>query len=270
MRSRQLRICLVGWGAVARRMVDILGADDPRSIRIVAVAVRDSLKPRHPIPEGSRLIGSPEALRDMDVDMVIEAADRTAVEPWASVGLRHAEAVAISSTSALGDDLALARLLGIARECGSQLVIPAGALGGLGVLSAASALPLHDVTHAISKPPAAWRGTRAEELVDLGRLTSAVTFFTGTARTAAAQFPQNANVAVISALAGVGLDRTRLDLIADPGLGRNMHRVSASGAFGRLDFQVENEPLPGNPKSSEMTALSLARLARNRVAPLVH
>lgn len=270
MRSRQLRICLIGWGAVARRTAAILHASQPHSARIVAVAVRDASKPREPIPDGSRLITSPGALREMDVDMVIEAADRAAVEPWADVGLRHAEAVVISSASALCDDLLLSRLLAIADECGSQLVIPSGALGSLGVLSAASALPLNDVTHTISKPSAAWRGTHAEHLIDLGRLTSAVTFFTGTARAAAALFPQNANSAVISALAGVGLDRTRLDLVADPGLIRNVHLVSASGAFGRFEFRVENEPMTSNPKSSEMTALSLARLVRNRVARLVH
>jgi aspartate dehydrogenase len=74
---------------------------------------------------------------------------------------------------------------------------------------------------------------------------------------------------VISALAGVGLDRTRVELVADPAATRNCHRLSASGAFGRMEMLFENEPLKTNPKSSEMTALNLVRLVENQLAPLV-
>ena len=106
-------------------------------------------------------------------------------------------------------------------------------------------------------------------MLDLETLAVASPFFDGSAREAADRFPQNANVAVISALSGIGLDKTRVVLVADPAAGRNAHRVEASGAFGRLDLTLENEPLATNPKSSEMTALSLVRLVENAVAPLV-
>jgi aspartate dehydrogenase len=69
-------------------------------------------------------------------------------------------------------------------------------------------------------------------------------------------------------LAGIGLDRTRVELVADPAASRNTHRLNASGAFGRLEMLFENEPLKTNPKSSEMTALNLVRLIENEVAPL--
>ncbi|WP_347976564.1 aspartate dehydrogenase domain-containing protein [Bosea vestrisii] len=135
-------------------------------------------------------------------------------------------------------------------------------------MAAASTLPLDEVVHSIVKPPAARRGTPAEEMVALDELTAAVTFFTGSAREAAVRFPQNANVAAISALAGIGLDRTRVELVADPGVATNCHRLSVSGAFGRLNLTIENKPLAGNPKSSEMAALSLVRAIRNRISPL--
>jgi aspartate dehydrogenase len=124
------------------------------------------------------------------------------------------------------------------------------------------------VTHRIIKPPAAWRGTAAEELVDLGALTTPNVFFSGTAREVAARFPANANVAVISALAGLGLDRTEVALVADPTVSRNCHQLTVRGDFGALNVLVENRPLAANPKSSELTALSVVRLIEGRTRTL--
>ncbi len=267
MRQGRLRIGLIGWGAIARRTVELLRDSD--DIEIVAVAVSDGAKPRHGLPAGCRVLSSPDDLAGLDIGLLVEAAGRAAVPVWAEAGLRHCRSVAISSTSALCDDALLSRLLHVARETGGQLVVPSGALGDIGALVAASALPLDEVTHAIIKSPRAWRGSPAEQLVDLAAIESAVAFFTGSAREAAARFPQNANVAVISALAGLGLDRTRMTLVADPQVCRNCHHVVATGAFGRLELRIDNEPLDDNPKSSEMAALSLVRLIRNKTNHLV-
>jgi aspartate dehydrogenase len=94
-------------------------------------------------------------------------------------------------------------------------------------------------------------------------------FFEGTAREAAARFPQNANVALITALAGLGPEATRIALVADPEARANRHEIEAEGAFGRMALAFENAPLPENPKSSAMTALSLVRLIENRAAAVV-
>lgn len=112
-------------------------------------------------------------------------------------------------------------------------------------------------------------GTPAEQLIDLARLTERKVFFSGTAREAACQYPQNANATVVTSLAGVGLDRTRVELVADPTWRTNGHRISARGAFGRMEITLENTPLAGNPKSSELTALSLVHTIENQVGRLI-
>lgn len=266
---RRLRLGFVGWGAIATRVAELL-AERQAPVAIVAIAVRDAARARPDLPAGARLISAPDELAGLDLDMVIEAAGRASVSVWGEAALRHARRFAVSSTSAFCDDALLARLTEIAREAGSQIVVPPGALGGMDALVAASAVRIDEVVHSIVKPPRAWRGTGAETLLDLDALTSREIFFSGTARQAADAFPQNANVAVISALAGIGLDRTRVELIADPAASRNSHRLSASGAFGRMEMLFENEPLKTNPKSSEMTALNLVRLVENQIAPLAH
>ena len=121
----------------------------------------------------------------------------------------------------------------------------------------------------IVKPPRAWKNTPAEELVALDGLRERTVFFTGTAQQAAASYPQNANATVVTSLAGIGLDRTRVELIADPASTMNGHRIIASGAFGRMDITLENKPLATNPKSSELTALSLVRLIEHRAKRII-
>lgn len=265
---KPLRVALIGWGAISRRVAELLAsAQSARDITIAAVGIRSIARAKD-TPVGAELMTDPEQLAGLDLDLVVEAAGWEAVAVWGEAALRSAPAFAIASASALTDAALLQRLLATAEACGSQLILPPGALAGVDGIAAASTLPLDEVVHSIVKPPAAWRGTPAEDLVALDELTEPVTFFTGSAREAAIRFPQNANVAVISALAGIGLDRTRIELVADPGIAANCHRLSVSGAFGRLEVAIENRPLAGNPKSSEMAALSLVRAIRNRVALL--
>jgi len=266
-KRKALRVAFVGWGAIARRVAALLKARNA-SIVLAGVATRGTPAHDRELPEGARCLASPEELRDLSLDLVVEAAGRAAVEPWGLASLRHARAFAVCTTSAFTDDALLQGLVAEAERCGSQILVPPGALGGLDALAAAGRLPLDQVTHRIIKPPAAWRGTPAEELVDLGALTAAQAFFVGTAREAAARFPANANVAVISALAGLGLDRTEVMLIADPTVTRNSHHLTARGDFGALNVLVENRPFAENPKTSELTALSLVRLIEGRSQPL--
>ncbi|MER8387052.1 aspartate dehydrogenase [Mesorhizobium sp. M1380] len=226
--ARRLRLCFVGWGAIAGRVAELLADRQPAGVEIAAVAVRDAGRERARIPAGARPIAGPADLAGLDIDMVIEAAGRPAVAIWGEAALRHCGSFVISSTSAFTDEALLERLIAVAREAGSRVVVPPGALGGMDALAAAAVLPLDEVVHTIIKPPRAWQGTRAADLVDLDALSECTTFFTGAARQAAGEFPQNANVAVISALAGIGLDRTLIELVADPALSRNCHRLRVS------------------------------------------
>lgn len=267
-RRKPLRIALVGWGAINRHVVRLLSRSAvAEAVSLVAIGVRSPERAQD-VPHGTSLVTDPEQLAGLDLDIVAEAAGQPAVALWGESALRQAGMFAVTSAGALADAALLERLISVAEAAGSQLVVTSGALAGIDALAAASALPLDEVVHAIVKPPAAWRGTPAEALVALDALTAPASFFTGSAREAARRFPQNANVAVISALAGIGLDRTRVELIADPGITANCHRLSARGAFGRLSVTIENRALADNPKSSEMAALSLVRMISNSVSPL--
>lgn len=261
-RPQPLRLALVGWGTIARRVAGLLKARQ-ENIVVVGIATRNAL-PQNGLPEGARWLATPADLRDVQPDLVVEAASSAAVKPWGLESLRCAAGFAVSSTSAFSDDAVLQLLREEAECCGSQILIPSGALAGLDALAAASRLPIDEVTHCITKPPHAWKGTPAESLVDLDTLTSAYTFFQGSAREAAGRFPANANVAAISALAGIGFERTSVTLVADPATTGNCHHLKARGDFGVLNVMIENRPFAANPKSSELAALSLVRLIELR------
>jgi aspartate dehydrogenase len=142
-------------------------------------------------------------------------------------------------------------------------MVPAGALGAIDALAAARLGGLTSVEQSLAKPPRAWRGTPAEALLDLDGLTQATPFFNGTARDAASQYPQNANVAATVAAAGVGFDESKVELVADPALNGPVHRIKVQGAFGNMELVLSGVTLPDNPKTSMLAALSIARALIN-------
>lgn len=220
-------------------------------------------------PEKCRHISDPGDLASLAPDIVLEAAGRDAVREWGEAALNAASTFILCSVSALTDDTLRERLSAIATTAGSQLVIGHGALGGIQAISAAALRPMKRVTHIIRKPPPAWRGTPAESLFDPSALREAVTFFRGTARDAASAYPANANAVVTTALAGIGLDQTDVELVADPEVDKNIHQLSATGDFGSLSLTIANEPMISNPKTSDMTALSIIHLLLGRTTALV-
>ena len=135
-------------------------------------------------------------------------------------------------------------------------------------LSAARQGGLESVVYSGIKPAKAWTGTPAEELCDLSALHEPMAFFEGGARDAAMRFPKNANVAATVALAGIGFDETKVRLVADPGAAGNTHYIEAKGAFGTFEFTICGAPLPDNPKSSAMTAMSALRFVRNQAGAM--
>ena len=109
------------------------------------------------------------------------------------------------------------------------------------------------MTLTTAKPPAGF---------GLGSIDAPRTLFEGPAREAVARYPKNVNVAAAVALAGLGFDRTRVRVVADPALTENTHTIEARGAFGSLRFRVENRPFPDHPATSRLAALAAVALVR--------
>jgi aspartate dehydrogenase len=193
------------------------------------------------------------------LDLVADCAGHPALrQHGAAILSRGIDLVSVSS-GALADTALHDRLVAAARSGNSQLRVVSGAIGALDALSSADIGKLAQVTYRGRKPPQGWRGSPAESKLDLDSLSEAAVHFSGSARDAALEYPKNANVAASVALAGIGLDDTTVELIADPGVQRNTHEIVAEGDFGRFEFRIEGRSLPDNPRSSAITAMSVVR-----------
>lgn len=259
-----MRVAFVGWGAVSRRAASLVD----KQIEIVAVATRQKIA-KDDLPAGAQSIVELQELGASRPELVVEAASQSAVEPWAMAAFECGADFIVSSLSAFADASVLNRLVETAKTKDCQLEVHAGALGAIDALSAAKLAGLDKVEHRIIKPPTAWFGTEAEKLCDLRAIKQPVEFFSDSATTTAKMFPQNANVAMTTALAGLGPDLTRVVLVADPNATTNRHELTAHGTFGSLRLEISNKPLADNPKSSALTAYSLARCINNRLTRLI-
>lgn len=262
--ARRVRVVLLGCGAINSRVLVLLRSR--HSPVEIAGVIRRTQGGSLPAAKGIPAILSRGDLEAARPDVILEAATGEAVRQWGAIGLQVARRVIISSSSAFTDDQLLQELRRTAAAHASQLVLSPGALAGVEALSAAARLSIREVHHRIVKPPASWGiPAGAQE----SRAPGASVLFKGSARECATRYPLNANVTVVSALSGVGLDATVVELICDPEARANRHEIHASGDFGVLAVSVENRPLQANPKSSELAALALVRLAENEAAELV-
>lgn len=160
-------------------------------------------------------------------------------------------------------------MVGLAREHGGQIVVPTGALLGLDAVAAAAEGNIHSVRMVTRKPVRGLAGAPylAEHNIRIEDITQPLRIFDGTAREAAVGFPANLNVAVALSLAGIGPDKTTLEIWADPSLERNVHRIEVEADSASFSMQIENVPSE-NPRTGRITALSVISYLRKLGAPL--
>ncbi|ORE94066.1 aspartate dehydrogenase [Stappia sp. 22II-S9-Z10] len=246
-------VAVIGFGAMGRAVTTSLAARGGPALIRTALLRQGSAAP---LPDDVTRVTSVDDLIAARPDLVVEGATHEAVATSVPALLAAGIDVVIASVGALGKPEIHAAVIQAAARGGSRAIVATGAIGGLDALRSAACAGLSSVLYTGIKPAAAWTGTPAEEVLDLGALTAPATFFEGTAREAAERFPKNANVTAAVALAGVGFDATRVRLVADVA-GGNRHEVSAQGPFGSFHIALTNAPLPANPKTSWLAALSV-------------
>jgi aspartate dehydrogenase len=259
------RVAVVGLGPIGRKVVEALdkGID---GLVLAAVSVQDPAKHRDFLAGLSK----PPAILPIDglvevADLVIECAParlvRSIVAPFVS---RGKTAVVLSAGALLENE----DLIELAKQNGGQIVVPTGALIGLDAMTAAAEGNILSVRMVTRKPVNGLVGAPylVANKIDIEGITEPLRVFEGTAREAAKGFPANLNVAVALSLAGLGPDRTRLEIWADPTLTRNVHRMEVDSDSARFSMSIENIPSE-NPKTGRITALSvIAYLRKQRSA----
>lgn len=264
------KVALIGAGAMARTIIRILselGDEAPEIVGILELP-ECAAKARSQIGDHIPVVERLEDLLDLDPELVAESAGQGAIRQHGEAVLKAGRDLLIISIGSLADQDFFDRLKAAASSGEAQILLPAGALGGVDALAAGRLGGLTAVRQTMAKPPKAWKDTPAESIVDLDSLNEARVFFTGSARDAATLYPKNANVAATVALAGLGFDTSEVSLIADPAATGPIHRIEAEGAFGTFAIEIRGVALPDNPKSSTLAALSIARGLANTSATI--
>lgn len=263
-----MKIALLGLGAIGRSALELLQTE--KRVQLGWVVVSNISPQRQALlqqlaPQAKLLTELPA---DAQPDLLVECAGHAALEQHVLPALERGISALVVSVGALSELSMAQRLEAAADAGGAQLQLLSGAMGGIDALAAARLGGLDAVTYTGRKPPQAWLGTPAQQLCDLTSLSEAFCLFEGSAREAARLYPKNANVAATLSLAGLGLDQTRVRLLADPAVTQNVHQLEAHGAFGSLELTMRGKPLAANPKTSALTVYSVVRAVLNRVALL--
>jgi len=255
-----VKLILLGGGTIARLVLEHLKRGELPGVEVAAIVGRSGgsrgaqLGREFDVPF---VVGVAPALQ-MKPDVVLEAASHDAVRAHLVPMLERGLSVIVLSAGALGDDALRTAAESAAARSGGLLYVPSGGIGGLDALKGACAAGVDAVSIRVAKPPAAWKGIPfvAGLGVDLDGLRAPQVLFSGPAQEGVPHFPQNVNIAAVLSLAGIGFDRTRLEVVADPGLTFNTHTIAVHGRTGRFQVVLENVPSPENPKTAWLACYS--------------
>lgn len=264
---KTLRIAIGGFGAIGAAVAERLDRGI-EGLSLAAVSARDSGRATaamagfaHPAPilPLSRLAEA--------ADIVVECAPAALLRDIAEPALAKGRMLMVLSCGALLDNF---DLVDLARRHDGRILVPSGALLALDAVMAAAEGEIARVHMITRKPPAGLAGAPYLEQhgITVDGLDAPRCIFSGTAREAARGFPANVNVAAALALAGLGPERTTIEIWADPGVTRNTHRIEVEADAARFSMQIENVPSVENPKTGKLTALSVVAALKKLVSPL--
>jgi aspartate dehydrogenase len=259
-------VAIAGLGAIGLPLARALdqGVD---GLALVSVAARDRAKAAAALGR----FRSPPSLVGLaalaEADIVVEAAPAGVFEQIAHAAIEAGRVLVPASVGALLPRMHLVRR---AQQTGARIVVPTGALLGLDAVRAAAEGPVDSITMVTRKPPAGLDGAPYLVQHDIGVLgiNEPLCVFRGNAFDAAAGFPANVNVAAALALAGVGPQRTQVEIWADPSVTRNTHTIRVESAAARFTMTIENVPSEENPRTGKITALSMLACLRGLVSTL--
>ena len=265
--SNSYSVGIAGLGAIGAAVAKRLdeGID---GLTLAAVSSRDAKKAKGILAgfEVSVPWMAPGELA-LHADIVVECAPAAIFAEIAEPVLRAGKILVPASVGVL---LARPDLIDLAGESGARIVVPTGALLGLDAVRAAAEGEIRSVTMITRKPPGGLAGAPhlIDNNIDIDGLTKPKKVFEGSAREGAIGFPANVNVAAALGLAGIGPDRTRLEIWADPTVTRNTHTIEVNADSVRFIMTIENVPSVENPRTGKITPLSVIATLRGLVSTL--
>ncbi len=260
-----MRIGLIGCGAIGTVLAEAIEEIE----KVEALYVWDVKRNRE-----ERLLKFSKVQRaDLDqivdsCDLVVEASSQQVVRDYVPIILENGLDVLIMSVGALASKDLFERINSAAVRTGSHIHVPSGAICGIDGVKAVKRYGIEKVSLKTTKSPNSItppEGYLEGMGIDLAEITEPTVIFKGNAADAVKLFPKNINVAATLAIAGIGFERTAVEIVVDPDTKRNRHEVRVEGEFGGFTAVTENVPSPKNPQTSFLAALAAIAKLREMV-----
>lgn len=263
------RLAIAGLGAIGLDVARAVDRGDVEGLHLAAVASGNRKKAEERL-SGFRAPPPVVALAELPeaADVIVECAPAAHFREIAELAVSAGRILVPLSVGALLDNTDLVES---ARATGARIIAPTGALLGLDAVRAAAQGQIESVTMVTRKPPEGLEGAPyvVEQGISLEGLTQPRKLFSGPAREAARGFPANLNVGAALALAGIGPERTTIEIWADPGVERNTHTITVVSDSSDFTMTIENRPTQSNPRTGKITALSIIATLKRLSEPLV-
>lgn len=269
--DKPLKIGIVGCGAIGSSLAKAIVGDFIGRARLVGLFDIDCKKSK----SLSRLITRTEKLANENLkqliaksELVIESSSAQSSWNIAQAVLKEGRDIMIMSVGGVVSHLK--GLSNLAKKFNAKVYIPSGAVSGIDALKAASLGKIKKVILTTRKNPRSFKGIRYLEKrkTQLDKINRDTLLYYGSAKNAVRLFPQNINVAAVLSIAGIGQNKTRVKIIASPGLKRNIHEIEIKSEAGRIFTLTENVLHPDNPKTSYLAVLSAIATLKNILTPI--
>lgn len=242
-----MNIGIIGAGAIATYLLKEIRCD--KSLNVKSILIRDYKKYMHLEKEYNLTLYTDfDKFVTSKMDIIIEAADVTTTTKLLPELIKKNDVISIS-IGALADELFLTKIKQKLELYGHRLYLPSGAIGGLDLVQNLNSVGLLSEVSLVTRKPAY---TLTNE-----KLTEEKVVFQGIAAESIKKYHKNINVSIALALAGVGLEQTKVTLIADPNVSENTHSINIASETGKANFTISNKPLPTNPNTSYLAAVSI-------------
>ena len=184
-----------------------------------------------------------------ECDVIVECLPASAVPDLAKAVLSRGKILVLVTSAAL---VLFPEIKKMAEESEGRILVPSGALSGLDAVSGLAVRTITSSKIISRKPPIGFKNAPyiIEKNINIDDIKTPAMIFSGNVMDAAKAFPANVNVAASLALAGIGFEKTMVEVWADPSVTTNSHEIVVSGPTGVIRSKIENIPDAANPKSS--------------------
>ncbi len=264
------KVAVIGYGSIGKEIIASAKRQEIPNAKIVAVFDKQSQVVNSVDNQNSDV----HLFSDFDefynsqiysnLDVIIECASKDAVKEYGKKIIESKKDLIVLSVGAFSDKKYLVELQDLSNLNNTKILIPTGAIAGLDSIRSVKKY-LDSLSITTTKHPKSLAGAPffKRSKIKLDDINSETVLFEGNAFTAIELFPANVNVAVATALAGIGLEKTRVSIKADPLISVNKHEIVAKGSFGEIHIIVQNVPSPSNPKTSYLASLSAIECLRS-------